>query len=338
MSFEPSQETVIDPEDRDYLSYNWGGLPWSPWIPFSADKHAFHEIPREPGLYRIKPVGGDYLMYVGETSRALYQRLQDLRIELRNCNQMPWTDPHAEAPALWAWQDAAGLKEPGTSPDPEVNDPRDDADSGESIPSQEYEGPVRALQFECSAAPLDASTGGRKGMESFLLYKYRQERGESTLCNFGRFHPRYRKSTTRKEGRRGGKLAGDQKDNPAGWPSLTPLEIEGRPGDSDWMGLEWAASVPLDAEHIAGVRPGAGLYLLMDAGSREILYIGQSADLKKSLLNPCRKSGDDRDLKFSYQIIGQSVLPHNLKELGTDLRSEERRVGKECRSRWSPYH
>ena len=25
-------------------------------------------------------------------------------------------------------------------------------------------------------------------------------------------------------------------------------------------------------------------------------------------------------------------------ELGTPLRSEERRVGKECRSRWSPYH
>ena len=23
---------------------------------------------------------------------------------------------------------------------------------------------------------------------------------------------------------------------------------------------------------------------------------------------------------------------------GTDARSEERRVGKECRSRWSPYH
>ena len=24
--------------------------------------------------------------------------------------------------------------------------------------------------------------------------------------------------------------------------------------------------------------------------------------------------------------------------MGTNLRSEERRVGKECRSRWSPYH
>ena len=26
------------------------------------------------------------------------------------------------------------------------------------------------------------------------------------------------------------------------------------------------------------------------------------------------------------------------KLLDADLRSEERRVGKECRSRWSPYH
>ncbi|MFY9799681.1 MAG: hypothetical protein WAK10_00350 [Methanoregula sp.] len=29
-------------------------------------------------------------------------------------------------------------------------------------------------------------------MESFLLYRYQPERGESTLCNFGRYHPRYR--------------------------------------------------------------------------------------------------------------------------------------------------
>ena len=34
-----------------------------------------------------------------------------------------------------------------------------------------------------------------------------------------------------------------------------------------------------------------------------------------------------------------SFLPLFLSELGiTDPRSEERRVGKECRSRWSPYH
>ena len=32
------------------------------------------------------------------------------------------------------------------------------------------------------------------------------------------------------------------------------------------------------------------------------------------------------------------ILNSNLDVLGKSLRSEERRVGKECRSRWSPYH
>ena len=33
---------------------------------------------------------------------------------------------------------------------------------------------------------------------------------------------------------------------------------------------------------------------------------------------------------FSHQVINNSKSVHS--------RSEERRVGKECRSRWSPYH
>ena len=41
----------------------------------------------------------------------------------------------------------------------------------------------------------------------------------------------------------------------------------------------------------------------------------------------------------------RDITPENLSQTGRrelrrviDLRSEERRVGKECRSRWSPYH
>ena len=34
----------------------------------------------------------------------------------------------------------------------------------------------------------------------------------------------------------------------------------------------------------------------------------------------------------------QDGLPAQLRDKGEALRSEERRVGKECRSRWSPYH
>src|SRR3712207_9572294 len=39
--------------------------------------------------------------------------------------------------------------------------------------------------------------------------------------------------------------------------------------------------------------------------------------------------------------IGRSVEPlarRLIEELEESIRSEERRVGKECRSRWSPYH
>ena len=35
----------------------------------------------------------------------------------------------------------------------------------------------------------------------------------------------------------------------------------------------------------------------------------------------------------------EEILAGELLSLGAnDIRSEERRVGKECRSRWSPYH
>src|SRR3989449_10407394 len=40
-----------------------------------------------------------------------------------------------------------------------------------------------------------------------------------------------------------------------------------------------------------------------------------------------------------YQkLYGQMKDKENLRSILEDVRSEERRVGKECRSRWSPYH
>jgi hypothetical protein len=85
------------------------------------------------------------------------------------------------------------------------------------------------------------------------------------------------------------------------------------------MGLEWTAWEPLAENNALTVLAGAGLYLLKDAGSHEIVYIGQSADVAKRLVDHSRKTGDDRALAFSYQIIGQAVLPHNLRELANDL-------------------
>jgi hypothetical protein len=156
-------------------------------------------------------------------------------------------------------------------------------------------------------------------MDSFLLYRYRQEHGASTLCNFGRFHPRYRKSTNRNENKRGGKLAGNHLDNPAGGPSMPPLPVTGTPGDRDWMGLAWSGRRPLDGETIGKVPPGAGLYLLFERGSRDLVYIGQSADCAQRLRSHAMKLLDEKNMLVSYYIEEKPLLPHNLKELENDL-------------------
>ena len=45
------------------------------------------------------------------------------------------------------------------------------------------------------------------------------------------------------------------------------------------------------------------------------------------------------DAKTFTYLLKQAVLkPQYGKFIGNAVRSEERRVGKECRSRWSPYH
>ena len=44
--------------------------------------------------------------------------------------------------------------------------------------------------------------------------------------------------------------------------------------------------------------------------------------------------------KIAYELIPYQVDENDLSavHVAASLRSEERRVGKECRSRWSPYH
>src|SRR3712207_8786001 len=49
-------------------------------------------------------------------------------------------------------------------------------------------------------------------------------------------------------------------------------------------------------------------------------------------------SGQGFDGSQFFLVWGDSQLPPSYTVLGTIDRSEERRVGKECRSRWSPYH
>ena len=66
----------------------------------------------------------------------------------------------------------------------------------------------------------------------------------------------------------------------------------------------------VDSEHLMARLAAAGY---------EVLFDSDRTDAKVVVINTCGFIGD-------------------AKQESIDMRSEERRVGKECRSRWSPYH
>ena len=65
------------------------------------------------------------------------------------------------------------------------------------------------------------------------------------------------------------------------------------------------------------------------------LWQGRSSKAVDSRVNDFNSS-----IRFDARMIEQDIhgsMVHSAM-LGKQGRSEERRVGKECRSRWSPYH
>src|ERR1041385_3933670 len=64
----------------------------------------------------------------------------------------------------------------------------------------------------------------------------------------------------------------------------------------------------------------------------------QKGKLRLDNLQAVLKGGEDGQV-IEPGKSAESMLVHNVAMVGDeDLRSEERRIGKECRSRWSPYH
>ena len=75
----------------------------------------------------------------------------------------------------------------------------------------------------------------------------------------------------------------------------------------------------------------------------DILRIEQQTDRIEDMVreseDKVRSMIDDAEVRFENQRERVRVSQSGeMKELEDKLRSEERRVGKECRSRWSPYH
>ena len=61
--------------------------------------------------------------------------------------------------------------------------------------------------------------------------------------------------------------------------------------------------------------------------------------LRGAMTHSSYSGGKNNGSNERLEFLGDSVLQITVSlYLYTNMRSEERRVGKECRSRWSPYH
>ena len=63
----------------------------------------------------------------------------------------------------------------------------------------------------------------------------------------------------------------------------------------------------------------------------------EKSEIKAFIAKRCAKELKDGDV-VNLGIGLPTMIPSYLPEGVELIRSEERRVGKECRSRWSPYH
>jgi len=264
-----------------WLDSNWCELSWTPWVKFSGQRSDWRKLPGGSGVYRVRPVGQRFLMYVGQTGRSLRGRLHDLQ---RNtlADLMPYDDPHTAAPNLWAWR-------------------------------QE-----ERWDYECSAAPTTLSEKDRKAVECYLLWQYRLERKESTLCNHGRFHKDYKKSGLRATGFRGGRLSAHDERNPSGGRSHYPLEATGEPSKENWMGLKWTEISPFEGK-LDRIPNGAGLYKLRLLTEPDLLYIGETMSLRVRLTAHQRRYREKREVSFSYVPLQEGIHEYELRELENDL-------------------
>lgn len=260
---------------NDFITKNWLGLSWSDWLGLDASPKAFREtITPAPGLYRVRVKGTDTLAYIGQTGRNLRERARSLG---RNTHQSrpPWNDPHTAAPGLWAWRVEEGY------------------------------------EYELSVAQSVTDRARRQCIEDLLLYEYRLEAGESTLCNHGRFHPGWSRPTNRKRAREMIRLVG--RTNPAGGSSLAPARFSDNPSAEYWLFLNWSERLPLSTHaHTPSV---AGVYKLMR--DDEVIYVGQSEGLRDRLRSHSARFCQE-DLCASW-IEMPHALPHHLLERETDL-------------------
>ena len=173
------------------------------------------------------------------------------------------------------------------------------------------------MDFEISVTPQDKSREERMAVECFLLWQYRVEKGASTLCNHGRFHPKFTKSNNRRKGDRGERL-GEGEKKVRGGDSHPPLLTSGSIESQRWMSLDWSDWAELNLANVQRIPIKPGVYRIYDSERRVMLYLGESVNLRMRIQSHSRR-GWGSNAAFSYHSLPRSLLEHQRLELENDL-------------------
>jgi len=264
----------------NFLTLTWHDLPWTDWQPLRSPLDASPELPAAPGFYRLRPAGREALAYLDHTTHLRRRVLGDLAPGIL-AGRMPYTEPHPAGPSLWAWRQA------------------------------------ERVEFEVSYTLTDLEKRERQGLLCLLLWRYRLEKGESPWCNFGRFHPDFTRSSSRKSGIRGERRLPDEPPNPAGGPSLPPLQPGGEFDGPDWLGLPWSPFYYLRKE-LSRAPAGPGVYRLLKPAGPELLHLEAADNLAARLAALGERDWGPLDPLYSFAALPGS-LPHQRREAENDL-------------------
>ena len=97
-------------------------------------------------------------------------------------------------------------------------------------------------------------------------------------------------------------------------------------------------SLNLEQSNILDLYAGTGSFGLecLSRQARSVCFIEKKKDAIKILEKNVEKLKVKNKIKIFFNDIFKLIEKQNI--FNSKFRSEERRVGKECRSRWSPYH
>jgi hypothetical protein len=221
---------------------------WSGWLPLHG-AGANRQIPRLPGLYRIRRITGESgLDCIGQTGDHLRGRLGQLGGVYRA--QMPYRDPHTAAPSLWALRHRDGC---------------------------EFEVSVIEVPGVPPWRKAPEATAWRKALEATAITLYRLDAGRSPTASFGRMPTGYRMST----GNNAQLVVSDRRarggPDPQAPTMVASAPVAGIPGSdpqsADWLNWAWTPWTPASVAYRSA--RGTGLDRIRGNDTAGLIYVGQ---------------------------------------------------------------